>query len=155
MSFKSLMLLLGLACAPAAFAAPKNYTIASPDGALQGTVTVDAEIRIALSADGKALLDPSPVAMTLSNDVVLGRDPKVIKARKRSADETFDAHFYKKAQVRDRYNELAIAFRGDYSLVVRLYDDGMAYRFETRAGGIQLPGRLYDLRPVCAPHRTA
>lgn len=135
MSFKSLMLLLGLASTPAVLAAPKNYTITSPDGTLQGTVAVDTEIRIALSADGKALLNPSPVAMTLAGGEVLGRDPRVVKAKKRSADETFDAHFYKKAQVRDHYNELALAFRGDYSLVVRLYDDGMAYRFETRKKG--------------------
>lgn len=113
----------------------ENYTITSPDGTLQGTVAVDTEIRIALSADGKALLNPSPVAMTLAGGEVLGRDPRVVKAKKRSADETFDAHFYKKAQVRDHYNELALAFRGDYSLVVRLYDDGMAYRFETRKKG--------------------
>lgn len=135
MSFKSLMLLLGLACAPAAFAAPKSYTITSPDGSLQGTVTVDADIQIALAADGRTLLDPSPVAMTLAGDEVLGRNPKLLKAKRRSADETFDAPFYKKAQVRDHYNELALAFRGDYSLVVRLYDDGMAYRFETRRKG--------------------
>ena len=40
MTFKPLLLLLGLACAPAASAAPKSYTLSSPDGELQGSVTV-------------------------------------------------------------------------------------------------------------------
>ena len=35
MTFKPLLLLLGLACAPAASAAPKSYTLSSPDGELQ------------------------------------------------------------------------------------------------------------------------
>ena len=61
MSFKSLMLLLGLASTPAVLAAPKNYTITSPDGTLQGTVAVDTENPDRPLGRRKALLNPRPL----------------------------------------------------------------------------------------------
>ena len=124
MTFKPLLLLLGLACAPAASAAPKSYTLSSPDGELQGSVTVGSDLRISLEADGRTVLAPSPVSMTLAGGETLGHDPRVVRIRKHSADETIESPFYTKARVSDRYNELTISFRGDYSLVLRLYDDG-------------------------------
>lgn len=135
MTFKPLLLLLGLACAPAASAAPKSYTLSSPDGGLQGSVTVGSDLRISLEADGRTVLAPSPVSMTLAGGETLGHDPRVVRIRKHSADETIESPFYTKARVSDRYNELTISFRGDYSLVLRLYDDGMAYRFVTQKKG--------------------
>lgn len=132
MTFKPLLLLLGLACAPAASAAPKSYTLSSPDGELQGSVTVGSDLRISLEADGRTVLAPSPVSMTLAGGETLGHDPRVVRIRKHSADETIESPFYTKARVSDRYNELTISFRGDYSLVLRLYDDGMAYRSVTQ-----------------------
>ena len=135
MTFKPLLLLLGLACAPAASAAPKSYTLSSPDGELQGSVTVGSDLRISLEADGRTVLAPSPVSMTLAGGETLGHDPRVVRIRKHSADETIESPFYTKARVSDRYNELTISFRGDYSLVLRLYDDGMAYRFVTQKKG--------------------
>ena len=61
-----------------------------------------------------------------------GSNPKVTRARKNTADARIASPFYKKSSVRDHYNELELTMRGDYGLVVRLYDDGLAYRFTTR-----------------------
>ena len=82
MTFKPLLLLLGLACAPAASAAPKSYTLSSPDGELQGSVTVGSDLRISLEADGRTVLAPSPVSMTLAGGETLGHDPRVVRIRK-------------------------------------------------------------------------
>lgn len=112
--------------------AQKNYTLTSPDGTLQATVATGSDLRISLSADGETLLAPSPVSMTLGGGEVLGSNPKVTRARKNTADARIASPFYKKSSVRDHYNELELTMRGDYGLVVRLYDDGLAYRFTTR-----------------------
>ena len=39
---------------------------------------------------------------------------------------------YKKSEVQDVYNEVTFAFRGNYGLVFRAYNDGLAYRFTTK-----------------------
>ncbi|HEX8685282.1 MAG TPA: glycoside hydrolase family 97 protein, partial [Pyrinomonadaceae bacterium] len=38
----------------------------------------------------------------------------------------------KSARVRDAYNELRLEMDGDYAVVFRVYDEGVAYRFETQ-----------------------
>ena len=131
MSLKPLFLFACTLCA-LPLMAQKNYTLTSPDGTLQATVAAGSDLRISLSADGETLLAPSPVSMTLGGGEVLGSNPKVTRARKNTADARIASPFYKKSSVRDHYNELELTMRGDYGLVVRLYDDGLAYRFTTR-----------------------
>ena len=131
MSLKPLFLFACTLCA-LPLMAQKNYTLTSPDGTLQATVATGSDLRISLSADGETLLAPSPVSMTLGGGEVLGSNPKVTRARKNTADARIASPFYKKSSVRDHYNELELTMRGDYGLVVRLYDDGLAYRFTTR-----------------------
>ena len=131
MSLKPLFLFACTVCA-LPLMAQKNYTLTSPDGTLQATVATGSDLRISLSADGETLLAPSPVSMTLGGGEVLGSNPKVTRARKNTADARIASPFYKKSSVRDHYNELELTMRGDYGLVVRLYDDGLAYRFTTR-----------------------
>ena len=131
MSLKPLFLFACTLCA-LPLMAQKNYTLTSPDGTLQATVATGSDLRISLSADGETLLAPSPVSMTLGGGEVLGSNPKVTRVRKNTADARIASPFYKKSSVRDHYNELELTMRGDYGLVVRLYDDGLAYRFTTR-----------------------
>ena len=73
--------------------------------------------------------------MTLQNGEVLGANPKVSKVTKGSVDKVIPSPLYKKSEVADVYNEMTIAFRGDYSIAFRLYNDGLAYRFMTRKKG--------------------
>lgn len=112
--------------------AQKNYQLKSPDGKLQLTVAVGSDIRLSLDHEGTEVLAPSPVSMTLQDGTVLGADPKVTKVLKGYVDKTIPSPVYKKAEVADVYHEMKISFRGNYGLVFRLYDEGMAYRFTTK-----------------------
>lgn len=135
MNLKPLLLMLGLACIPASLAAQKTYSLSSPDGNLRTTVTVGDQIRLALDAGDTPLLAPSPVAMTLEGGEILGQNARVVRAKKSSANRTIASPLYKKNRVEERYNQLTLSFHGDFGLVVRLYDDGMAYRFTTERKG--------------------
>lgn len=135
MNLKPLLLMLGLACIPATLAAQKTYSLSSPDGNLRTTVTVGDEIRLRLDAGDTPLLAPSPVAMTLEGGEVLGQNARVVRTKKSSVDQTIASPLYKKNRVMERYNQLTLSFRGDFGLVVRLYDDGLAYRFTTDRKG--------------------
>lgn len=111
-----------------ASAAPKQYGLQSPDGGLDVELKVGEGITYTLSHDGALLLSDSPVSMTLEGGAVYGADDKVIKAVRRSVDQTIKTVLYRKAEVKDAYNELTLKFR-EFSLVLRAYDDGFAYRF--------------------------
>ena len=110
------------------YAAVKNHNLSSPDGRLAVTVLSGENLCWSLAYDGKLLIAPSAVSMTLADGVVYGGDAKVATTLRRSQDRVIKADIYKKSEVKDAYNELTLKFKG-YSLILRAYDDAFAYRF--------------------------
>lgn len=114
----------------AAAAQAKSYTVASPDKAVVATVSVDSIISWKVDVDGTEVLVPSAMSMTMESGTSPGIKPKVKKAITTTVDRTITPAIYKRSEVRDHYNQLILDM-GGYSLEVRAYDDGAAYRFVT------------------------
>ena len=104
------------------------YQVVSPDGHLYATVVVGDEISYTVAKDEQQIIAPSCISMTVSGGIVFGDGDKVRKVRRSNIDQVWQATAYKKAEVRDNYNEMALDFK-EFSLVFRAYDDGIAYRF--------------------------
>lgn len=111
--------------------AQKNYQVQSPNRDIKVEVTVADKVTFAIVQDHSEVMN-SAVSMTLQGGEVLGANPKVSKVTKTSVDKEIPSPFYKKDVVKDIYNEMQISFRGDYGLVFRVYNDGVAYRFTTK-----------------------
>ncbi len=110
-------------------AAPKkDYEITSPDGKLEVSINVNNGISYTLKHDGDLLLDDSKIAVTFTDGSAFDGVQNVKKAETRSVSQVLETEIYKKAQVKDEFNELTLKFK-TFSLVFRAYDDGMAYRF--------------------------
>ena len=110
--------------------------VASPNGSIVVTISADANLRWAVAVAGRPVLLPSSIGLTLDGGRVLGADPKVRATTTRTVDQVLRPVVrVKRAEVRDRFNERRIDFAGDYALVVRAYDDGVAYRFVTKLAG--------------------
>ena len=69
--------------------------------------------------------------MTLGDGTQLGTKPIVKISKTRSVDQTVKASFYKRAEIQDQYNELTLCFKGNYKVIFRAYNEGVAYRFVT------------------------
>ena len=115
-----------------AAAAPKQYSVSSPDGKLVVKVYTGENLSYAVSAEGTCLVAPSEISMTLSDGTVYGGAAKVQKVATTKNDKIIRPVVYKKAEVRDCYNELALTFK-DFILYFRAYDSGVAYRFVSRS----------------------
>ncbi|WP_102409058.1 glycoside hydrolase family 97 protein [Parabacteroides bouchesdurhonensis] len=115
--------------------AQKSYNLQSPNKVLQAQIAVGDDIQFSLTHDGTEVLAPSTISMTLQDGEVLGAKPKVLKVVKASVDKEILSPFYKKSVVKDEYNEATISFAGNYSIVFRLYNEGLAYRFVTKKKG--------------------
>ena len=111
--------------------AQKQYTLKSPNGKNTVTVKTGESLSYAVTHESTVVLTESPIAMTLDNGTVLGIPAKVKSAKTNSVDQTIQAHFYKRNEIRDCFNELILSFKGNYKVVFRAYDDGVAYRFES------------------------
>ena len=119
--------------------AQKNYQVQSPNRDIKVEVTVADKVTFAIVQDHSEVMN-SAVSMTLQGGEVLGANPKVLKVTKTSVDKEIPSPFYKKDVVKDIYNEMQISFRGNYGLVFRVYNDGVAYRFTTKR---KEPDRLF------------
>lgn len=132
---KKLNLLLTCTCALFALSVQgqKQLLLSSPDGKLKSTITVGDKLTYDISCNGQQVLAPSPVSATLDNGKVWGDKARLSKVTEKKNDTQIDAPFYRSSCVRDYYNELTLRFKGDYSVVFRAYNDGVAYRFVNHA----------------------
>lgn len=109
-------------------ATAKTYSIESPNGRLSMNVSAGEHLTYSLSLDGESIINDSEIAIVLDDGTVYGGDAKVKCESRKSINETIHTSFYKKSQISDNYNEMELTFK-DFSLLVRVYDDGAAYRF--------------------------
>jgi len=134
-------LLMFAAPAPAAASTrtagkPKTYGLASPDGKIAMTVKAGETICYSVSMDSKEILKDDQIAMNIETadgkSVVWGEGDKVLKSSSRSSDQTSSAAIYRKASVRDNFNELTLSFK-DFDLIFRAETGRPTYLTPTRA----------------------
>ena len=132
---KSLILMLALCSLSIAQAKPTQKQITSPDGTLKVTVTIADDVRWSVEDDGKSIIEPSQIAMQIGQSEVWGEKPSLRKATVGKIDEVIPSPLYKKSEVDNRCTTLTLAFKGDYAIELRAYDNAAAYRFvSTRKG---------------------
>ena len=117
-----------------AYAAPKNYSLKSPDGKLSVSVEAGEGISYTLVHEDDLLLDRTVISMATTDGVLFGGVQPVKKVTRRSVSQTIPTVLYKRAEVKDEFNEMTLKFK-NFSLVFRAYDDGMAYRFVSHLKG--------------------
>ncbi|MBR5082932.1 MAG: glycoside hydrolase family 97 protein [Bacteroidales bacterium] len=111
--------------------AQKQYTLQSPDKDITVTVETGEQLTYSVTHGNTCVLAPSAIGMKLTNGTQLGQKPVVKSAKTRSVNQSVEAPFYKRAQIPEIYEELTLTFKGNYKVVFRAYDEGVAYRFET------------------------
>ncbi len=140
LSFSAAVVLLAAIFGETASAAPgksKTITVKSPDGQTEVVVTVAGDVRYDIISKGETLMKGNKVALCLA-DRTLGEPASVRTYKIAEVRETVRPDFKLKfAEVKNHYNLLTVSFKGDYRILWRVYDDGVAYRFETG-----LPGEI-------------
>lgn len=111
--------------------AQKTYKLNSPDKSITMTIKVGDDVTYTVMHGNTLITKDSPISMELNDGKVLGEKAVLKNVKSTTVNETIDAHFYKKSQVENNYNQLIINFKGNYKLTFRAFDDGIAYRFST------------------------
>ena len=111
--------------------AQKQYTLQSPDKDITVTIVAGEQLTYAVRHGNTCVLTPSPIGMTLIDGTKLGTKPVVKNVKTQSVKRTLKSPFYKRAEIPESYEELTLTLKGNYKVVFRAYDEGVAYRFET------------------------
>jgi alpha-glucosidase len=124
----SLMQLLWLACVAMA---QSSYNLRSPDQRIEIRIVASDHLRYGVLLNGKALLQDSTLSLQVDQET-LGLRPNVTAAKKRAVDQTIEPALRQKfAKLRENYNELRLELQGNYAVVFRAYNEGVAYRIVT------------------------
>ena len=117
----------------AAMAAPKTFTLSSPDGRLTVTLERGRNITYSIAYDGKAVMAPSAVGMHFTDGSDFDGRVRFVKELRSYVDEQIPAITYKRSLVRNHYHALTLRYK-TFDLEVRAYDAGAAWRFVSRRG---------------------
>lgn len=129
---KMIWLLIGcLAIAGQSMA--KEYPLSSPNGNNVMHVTCAGNIGFTLWNNKIQVLSVNNLRLHVKDKAAAGQDAIVLKTIYSKGDEMLKVVApVKFSTIRDHYNQMEIIFKGNYSLVFRAYDNGVAYRFVTR-----------------------
>lgn len=101
----------------------------SPNGKIEMDLENGAKIRWSVKHKDTEVVAPSAISLTLDNGEILGNNAKISSIKKSASNTTFGTLVYKKKTVVDQYNQLIVNFKGNFGLILRAYNDGVAYRF--------------------------
>jgi alpha-glucosidase len=105
----------------------------SPDKSIDVTVQAGNQFTYSVQYKGRPLVTTSPIDLVLSQQDSLLSGAKIKKVKRQSVNSTITSPVpEKRRQIPDVYNELRLEFSRPVALVLRAYNDGVAYRFETR-----------------------
>ena len=113
----------------------KNFEIKSPGGNINLNVEAGAKLQWSVQSDGQQIVSPSSISLQLEGGEVLGENVKILSSETEKIDNVIAAVNYIKSSFQDQCNQLTINFKGDYGIIFRVYNDGVAYRFFTKRKG--------------------
>jgi len=113
----------------------KNFEIKSFDGNISLNVEVGAKLQWSVQSAGQQIIAPSTISLQLENGEILGNNVKVLSSKTEKTDNIIAAVNYKKSKITDQYNQLTLNLKGDFGIVFRIYNEGIAYRFFTKRKG--------------------
>lgn len=115
----------------------KTLEVSSPNTKLKVTIEIGKEITYAVSYESEPVVLPSAISLTLQDGTVVGNNAKYRSDFLFIHDRYIRPIFGIQNTIHEHCNELIISFKNDYSLIVRAFDNGMAYRWVTKySGGI-------------------
>jgi glucan 1,4-alpha-glucosidase len=126
--------LILLACS----SSPTHLNVSSPDKEidLQFIINQKSQAGYLIEYKNKLVIDTSYFGFDFEDEKQFGNNLEVINSSTSSFDETWETVWGEQKYVRNNYNELKVELKekGDsgrrYFIIFRVYDDGVAFRFE-------------------------
>ena len=132
-----IILAISLGLAAASFdGASAERQVVSPGGGLKVVVSDDGGLNYRVEVKGKVILANSPLGLEFQDGAKLGPSAVIQKSAKGKHDGEWENRFGNRRVVRDCWREVRLTLeehgvpaRG-FGLIVRAYDDGVAFRYD-------------------------
>ncbi|MDR2949897.1 MAG: glycoside hydrolase family 97 protein [Prevotella sp.] len=111
----------------------ENIEVVSPGSKLRVVIETKDSLSYKVLFKEKEIIKPSVIGLNVEGKM-LGVNPKIRTIHSRSVNEMIEPLYGKFKSLSDNFNETRIDFEGDYSLIIRAYNEGVAYRLITNLG---------------------
>jgi len=127
--------ILGLICfcllVSSAFA--KDYKLQSPNNKISIKISTKGKLSFSAFHNKTQLMAPTTISMELGTGLILGANPIVKQKSLNTINRELRPEVREKNEIIvENYNEIKLSFKQPFDLIFRAYDNGIAYRFETR-----------------------
>ncbi|MDD4969109.1 MAG: glycoside hydrolase family 97 catalytic domain-containing protein [Paludibacter sp.] len=107
-----------------------DYDVVSPNQNFKITLHINNGTQYEINYGPTQLISPSTIGLNLQNGIVVGKGT-VKSVENNSVDNVLPVLIGKNKTLQEKYNELIVHYNENYDLVVRAYNEGIAYRFVT------------------------
>ena len=131
---KTISLLFCALLQPLLLSAQTLLPLVSPSETLNAKIQVDGtSVRIGLYEKGDQVVDVKTLQLNLEENTLAGNG-LVTNQKRNEVNQTWKPGYGERSLITDRYNELKLTLRSDanqkeMTLEVRLYDEGLAFRY--------------------------
>jgi alpha-glucosidase len=116
---------------PASAQQPTSYDLQSPNGHVQLKIKTGDKLTYDLQVNNQPVMVDSSLSLDVDHKT-LGNNPKVRSATPSAVERVVSSPVpQKQARIPEKYKELRLDLEGNYAIVFRAYDEGVAYRLET------------------------
>ncbi len=110
----------------------KEFTLFSPDRKTEVVVTVDPVIGIKVYYQSRELFTLEDISLEIEGEDDSIGTRKVKKVETNAVSRKIYPPIKEKfGEINEVFNELTLRFRSNYALIIRAYDEGIAYRIQT------------------------
>lgn len=125
-----LLITLGLIILNSSFA--EDYKLISPDKKTEVIISLDSEISIITNYLSEELFTIDNISLDIEGHRFNSAIEKIKGVKIKSINQNIYPEIKEKyKKIHENYNELIIDFKSNFSFIVRAYNDGIAYRFNT------------------------
>ena len=110
----------------------KSFQLLSPDGNIKVVISSGAKLEWSVQQKAENIIMPSVIAMKVKDGILFGENAIITSTKATSVNEVIDAINYKKNKIENVYNQLLLNCKGEYGIIFRAYNEGVAYRFFTK-----------------------
>ncbi len=105
----------------------------SPDEKIQTNIRLGDYVEFEVIYNSDVIVEYSRISKNINDNTVLGDSPKIRKKVTESIDnKVIPVVAEKFSIIPEQYNELELICKGNYSIIFRAYNEGVAWRFATK-----------------------
>ncbi len=110
----------------------KELTLFSPDKNIEVVLTLNSKIGIIAHFQSTELFKLEDISLEIEGEDFSSGIKKIKKAETNSISRKLYPPIKEKySEINDEFNELTIRFKSNYAFIVRVFNEGVAYRFQT------------------------